>query len=117
MVRGLALAFGAVIAVQQLGVDVSILTTVVLVLLGGAVAAAALAFGLGGQTVVANILVMHYVRRTFRSGDLLKVGEFEGRLVRTTPLAVVLEQEGREIVVPAQRFISEVTHRIPDSEV
>lgn len=113
MARAALLALGLLVALQQVGVDVSFVTSAFYITLGGAVLGAALAFGLGSHAVVSNILAMHYVRRSLRVGDRVRVGEAEGKLVRATPVGVVLETDDGEINVPARELLERISHRAP----
>lgn len=107
------LVLGCLIALQQLGVDVSFVTTAFFIVIGGMALGAALAFGLGSQSVVSNILAMHYVRRSLRAGDRVRVGEVSGTLLRTTPVGVVLDTDAGEVTIPARDFLGQVIHRNP----
>lgn len=123
--RGLArfaqlsiVAATALIAAGQLGLDVSLLSAVFVILLAATLAAAALAFGLGAREVVADILAMHYVNKSYRIGQVVRLGSDEGRIVRTTRTAVFLENADGEISIPGRNFadsrcvlLSEEDHR------
>jgi len=110
-VRWVCLLLGSLVALQQLGVDVSFITNSVFIALGAAVGGAALAFGLGSRNIVANILAMHYVRRNYRPGDHLQLKDTYGRLVRMTPTGVVLEGPGGETTVPGDRVVTDIVVR------
>jgi small-conductance mechanosensitive channel len=92
------------IAAAQLGLDVSLVTSFFLIAWAAALAAAALAFGLGAQETIANILAMHYVSQSYRVGQRVRVGPDEGRIVRTTRTAVYLENAEGELHVPGRQF-------------
>lgn len=92
------------LAASQLGLDVSLLTTVFLIVLATTLGGAALAFGLGARSVMANILAMHYVERTYRIGQRVRIGDDEGPIVRTTTTAVVLQASDGEVSIPGRTF-------------
>jgi small-conductance mechanosensitive channel len=94
----------ALIAIEQLGVEVSFLKTTLLILLGALVGGAALAFGLGGRELVANILAAHYVHKIYQVGQTVRIGDAEGRIVRFTETSVILESHEGQIAIPARRF-------------
>ena len=102
--RALILAFAVIIAISQLGVDVTLLVNLVTIasamLLGGA----ALAFGIGAGGIAGNIIAAHYVRRTYRVGQRVAVGSFEGEILEITRSAVVLDAENGRTMVPARLF-------------
>ena len=94
----------ALIAAEQLGLDVSLLTSVFLIALATTLAGAALAFGLGARELVADILAMHYVHKSYRVGQVVRVGSDQGRIVRTTRTAVFLENADGELSIPGRDF-------------
>lgn len=100
------------VAASQLGLDVSLLTAVFLILFAAALGGAALAFGLGARRVVGNILAMHYVNKSYGIGQLVRVGEHQGRIVRTSATAVFLEHEDGEIAIPGQDFAEQRCIRV-----
>jgi RNase P/RNase MRP subunit p29 len=95
------LAAAVLMGLQQIGIDVSLITTTVLIVLSALVAGTALAFGLGAQSFVAQILAMHYVQKSFRIGERLRIEGIEGRIIRFTATAVILDTEAGEASVPA----------------
>ena len=90
------------IAAGQVGLDVSLLTSVFLIALASMLGAAALAFGFGARDVMADILAMHYVRKSYRIGQVIRVGEDEGRIVRMMRTSVYLEHADGELAIPGR---------------
>jgi hypothetical protein len=103
------------VAASQLGLDVSVLTAVFLILFAATLGGAALAFGLGARSVVGNILAMHYVNKSYGIGQLVRVGEHEGRIVRTSATSVFLEHAEGEIAIPGHEFAEQRCIRLVPS--
>lgn len=103
------------VAASQLGLDVSLLTAVFLILFASTLGGAALAFGLGARSVVGNILAMHYVNKSYGIGQLVRVGEHQGRIVRTSATSVFLEHEDGEIAIPGHDFAEQRCIRLVSS--
>jgi small-conductance mechanosensitive channel len=104
-VTEMALLLGtALVAIEQLGIDISFLKATLLILLGGLLAGAALAFGIGGRDLVANILSAHYVHRLYQVGQVVRVDGVEGRIVRITETSVILECAEGDVAIPARTF-------------
>jgi hypothetical protein len=114
LLHGAVVAFSVVLALQQLGIDVGFITTVVTIALLGFASAGALAFGFGGRTTVANILASHYVRELYEVGHTVRVQGLEGRIVRMTPTAVILSTPEGETAVPSQVFVEASSTRLDD---
>lgn len=108
----LVVGVSALVAVQQLGIDVGFLTNVVTIALIGFFAASAIAFGLGGRAAVANILAGHYVRELYEVGNTVRIQGLEGRIVRMTATAVILSTHEGETAVPTQLFVEALSTRV-----
>jgi small-conductance mechanosensitive channel len=104
-VTELALLLGtALVAIEQLGIEISFLKATLLILMGGLLTGAALAFGLGGRDLVANILSAHYVQRLYQVGQVVQIDGVEGRIVRIAETSVILECPEGDVSIPARRF-------------
>jgi small-conductance mechanosensitive channel len=104
-VAEMALLLGtALVAIEQLGIEISFLKATLLIVLSGLLLGAALAFGFGGRDLVANILSAHYVHRLYQVGQVVRIDGVEGRIVRITETSVILECEDGDVSVPARLF-------------
>jgi small-conductance mechanosensitive channel len=107
-VRAAILTAAALIAVAELGVDITLLTAIISVTLLAVLGAFAVAFGLGARTVMSNIIGAHYLRQTFEVGHRVRVGAIEGTISGITATAVLVRVPEGEVVIPANQF-SETT--------
>lgn len=92
----------ALVAVEQLGIEISFLKTTLLVVLAALLGGAAIAFGLCGRELVANILSAHYVQKIYQPGQMVRIDGLEGRIARITETAVIFECADGEVIVPAR---------------
>jgi small-conductance mechanosensitive channel len=103
-------AFVAVIiAVEQVGIDSTVLVTSLVTLFAATLGAAALAFGLGARGTVSNIIAAHYVRKAYRVGDSVRIGDQQGRIAEITHTAVLFETEEGRVMVPTRQFSEQVS--------
>ena len=93
-----------IIGVEQIGLDVDFLSTLIVVITGTLFAGAALAFAFGAKTLVANLLGAQYSRKHCRLGETLRIGEVEGRVIEITQLSIVLDTVEGRAVIPAKQF-------------
>jgi small-conductance mechanosensitive channel len=98
-----------VIGIDQIGVDVTFVTTMIAIVLGVVLAGFALAFGLGARRVVANLIAGHALQQQFSVGHRAIIGGVEGEIVEFTPTAVVLATAQGRVTVPAGCFDEEPT--------
>jgi len=93
-----------VTAVNELGIDTTLLNSTIMIGFGGLIAGAALSFGLGARGAVANLIAAHYIRQVFRVGQTIRVGDIQGTIAALTPVAIVVDTPTGRVVVPASRF-------------
>ncbi|MGE0474566.1 MAG: hypothetical protein AB7P17_13105 [Nitrospirales bacterium] len=93
-----------VTAIDALGINTDLLNNTIVILLAGLIGGAALSFGLGSRTAVANLIAAHYLGSVVRVGMTVKIGENQGTVVAVTPISVVLETIEGRVVVPASQF-------------
>jgi len=108
-VRVLVVIFAVIIALGQIGIDVTLLiniaTVVAAVFLGGA----ALAFGLGASGDVRNSIASHYVRQVYQVGQRVRIADLEGEILEFTRVGVVLDTAQGRTLVPARKFGEDVS--------
>ena len=73
-------------------------------LLGATLGGAALAFGLGARRSVSNLLACHYLAKWYRVGQVVRIGEHQGRILEILPAAVVLQTSAGKLYIPATQF-------------
>ncbi len=98
-----------IIGAEQMGINVSFLKILIAVIAGILLAGACLAFGLGAQTLVANIIGAQFVRKHCRIGETLKISGMEGSILEITQTSIVLETKSGRSIVPANLFQREVS--------
>lgn len=80
----------AALAIGQLELETQLLTVAVTVVMAAAGIAAALAFGLGGRDVAANLLAGAYLRSAYPPGTRIAAGEVDGEIKSVDQLSTVL---------------------------
>jgi small-conductance mechanosensitive channel len=109
IVRAAIIVAAVLIAIAELGIDITLLTALLSVTLLAVLGAFALAFGLGARTAVSNIIGAHYLRQTYEVGQHVRFGDVEGTISAITATSVRLRVHDGEVVVPAKQFSETVT--------
>ena len=107
MVQGVILLVAIIVAADQIGIQSTLLMVTVAIVLATTMGGAALAFGLGSGPMVSNIIASYYLQKTYRVGQMVRIGEIRGRILEISPTSVVLDGEGGRILIPAKRFSEE----------
>jgi hypothetical protein len=98
-----------VVALDQIGIDAQLLVILVTVVIGAAFASAGLAFGIGANTAVSNIVAAYYTSQNYSIGQVVRIGDTEGEIIQLTPTAVLLSTPDGRVLVPARRFCEEIS--------
>ena len=98
-----------VIGADQIGINVTFLVILAAVILGTFLGGVALAVSLGAKTFVANLIGAQSVRTQYQVGQVIRVGEYQGRILALTPTAVVLETAEGRVSLPAKYFSEQPT--------
>lgn len=94
-------------ALDQAGIDTTIITSNLLLIIGSIMAAAAISYGLASREVLANILASFFSRKTFQKGQTIEIDGQRGMIVEVTNVAVILKlNETEQLVVPTHQLIT-----------
>jgi small-conductance mechanosensitive channel len=95
--------FSAVLAISTLGVDTTLLTSSLTIIVASAGLAIALTFGLGSGEAARNVIAGYYVRQQFPPGQQLTLRDYSGTVRSTSGAYTVLELESED---GAQRTVA-----------
>lgn len=104
IVRFLFITLATVIALDQIGIEISLIKDIIDIILAALLFGAALAFGLGARTSISNILASFYVRKMYTEGDQIQIGKTTGRIISINTNSVVLENAAGQVNIPAKEF-------------
>ena len=105
----LALSILVVVGVDQIGIDITVVITVLAIFLGTMLGGLSIAFSLGARTLVSNLIGARYLSKDYRVGERVRIGRIEGIILDLTPVAVVLETTDGRMTVPAKMFSEEMS--------
>lgn len=108
-VQVLVLVTALVLGINQIGIDVTLLTTLIAILAAAIVGSLALAFALGATSFVGNLIGSHYLRQHYHPGQIARMGDIEGEILEFTPVSVVLATSNGRVIVPAKVFNDRAT--------
>ncbi len=105
---GIVLLAG-VVALDQIGIDSTLLILITAIVIGVVLGGLALAFGLGARGVVSNIIASHYMNQAYRVGQRIRVGDVEGRIDEIQPAYLVIDGVEGRVLVPARQLVEKVS--------
>ena len=106
-VQVMLVVFGALTAADQVGIQSTLLTVVLATAVAATLGGASLAFGLGSRVAVSNIVGMFYLLKTYRVGQVVRIGDVEGEIVEISQTGVFIASPAGRVLVPGRRFSEE----------
>ncbi|MDH3503968.1 MAG: mechanosensitive ion channel [Nitrospirota bacterium] len=104
----LIVGFGIVMALTELGLDMTIFSANITIIIAGIVLAMALSIGLGSRFIISNVLARYYIAQLFHIGDKVSLAGQKGTIIKLTPVSVVIKTEDDEkLYIPNARIIEE----------
>ena len=113
-VQAAILVTALVLGINQIGIDVTLLVTVIAILVAAAAGSLSLAFALGARSFVSNLIGSHYLHQHYRPGQRARMGEIEGEILEMTPVSVVLATSEGRVTVPGRVFTEQTTALLTD---
>lgn len=99
--------FMSITALNQAGVDTTIITNNITMILGAFLLAFALGVGLGTREIIADIMRSFYTRKTYAVGDRIVIGKDEGTIKAIENNSLILETKEGEFVIPIKDVVSQ----------
>ncbi len=107
VVQATILITAIIIGLDQVGIQVSFIVTLLSIVLGAVLGSLALALGLGTKDLASNLISGHHVKKAYQPGQNLRFGNIEGIILELTPTSVVLSTKEGRMIVPAKYFHSD----------
>lgn len=100
-------AFVVLTALEQLEFNIDLLTSNVMILLGGVALAFAIGYGLAAKEIFPNIISSYYSKNMFGVGDNIRIAGTEGEIIAITNLSVILQTSEGKRYIPAKKLVTE----------
>ena len=95
-------------ALKQAGIDTTIITSNLLLILGAMLASLSISYSFASRDILTNILATFFNRRIFEEGQVVEIDGMRGEIVEIHSISIIIKDENdQKIVVPAQKFINQ----------
>jgi len=101
----LLLIFISITALNQAGVDTEIITSNITMIMAAFLLAFAIAFGLGAQKVVGDLLRTFYARKTYEIGQKIEFNNIKGEVEAIDSISLVLKTDEGKLVIPIKDIV------------
>ncbi len=97
-------------ALDQAGLDTSIITSNLMLIFGAVLAAAAVSYALASKSIMENIIAGYFSRKTFTKGQEIEVQGVKGKIIDMNATSVTVENgSGDRVVIPSNQLITSQT--------
>lgn len=107
VVQGTILFTSIIIGLDQVGIEVTFIVTLLSIVIGSVLGSLALALGFGTKDLVSNLISGHHLQKVYQPGQNLRFGNVEGVILELSPTSVVLSTNEGRMIVPAKYFHSD----------
>ena len=92
-------------ALNQAGIDTTIITNNLTLVLGSFLLAFAIAFGFGSKDVIQSLLFSFYSKRNFEIGQHIKVDDIKGQIESIDNICITLKTVKGKVVIPIKELV------------
>jgi small-conductance mechanosensitive channel len=97
----------ALTAIEQTGINTSVISSNLLMIVGTVLAAAAISYGFASKDILSNILAGFFSKRIFRRGQIIEIDGIKGRIVDINNVALIIQSsETERVVIPMHQVIT-----------
>jgi hypothetical protein len=114
--QAVVLMTAIIIGINQVGIDVTLLITLVSILFGAICISFAFAFAFGAGNFVNNLIGAHYLQQLYQTGQVARIGELEGEILEFTPTSVIIASKRGRAAIPAKVFNESATILISEGK-
>jgi len=107
------MVFISITSLNQAGVDTTLFTSNITLIIGGALLAFAIAYGFASRDILTNILASFYVRDKYKVGSKIRINEIQGVIENSDTLSItIVTDDNRKLVIPIKKLISEEVEKL-----
>lgn len=104
----LIVVFLSITALDQAGVDTSVIKSNLTLVIGSVLAAFTIAFGLGARDAVTRLLFGYYSRRNIAIGSKVKVRDIEGQVLAIDNICFTIKTSDGEVILPIKEVVDNI---------
>ncbi|MBL8002893.1 MAG: mechanosensitive ion channel [Flavobacteriales bacterium] len=107
LLQGVIVLFLSITALNVAGVDTSLITSNILIVVAGVLGAFAIAYGFAARDILTNILSSYYGKDRFKPGMTVRIGADEGVVEKVDSINITLRTSDRLVLIPTSQLITQ----------
>jgi hypothetical protein len=92
-------------ALNQAGIDTSIITNNITIIFGSLLLTFALAFGIGSKEIIKKLLLTFYSRKNYAIGDIIKLNDIQGQIESIDNICVTIVTKTGKLIIPIEEIV------------
>lgn len=104
---GIIVLFASITALNMAGVDTTLITSNIVVVLGGMLLAFCIAYGFAAREILANILGSYYGKDRLGPGMRVRIGQDEGVIEKIDSISIYLRSGDKLVLLPTKQLVGE----------
>ncbi len=105
IVFALITVFVSITALNQAGIDTTIITSNITLILGALLLAFAIALGLGAKDAITRLIQAFYTRKTYELGQKIKFKDISGEIIAVNEISMTLKTKTGTLIVPIKDIV------------
>jgi len=97
----------SITALNQAGIDTAIITSNVILIIGGAIFAFAISFGFGSREILSNIISSFYTKTNFAIGQEIEIFDIKGTIQKIDTTSCVIKTKTGLTIIPVHKLLTE----------
>lgn len=108
----------AVTALNQAGIDTTVITSNFSIILGGILLAFAIAYGFAARNVLSSILTSFYSKGNFEVGQVIELDGYRGTIVKMDNVSLTVDVGDKLVIFPLNRLLTDtiIVHQEKENE-
>lgn len=104
---GIIVLFTSITALNMAGVDTTLITSNIIVVMGGILIAFCIAYGFAARDILTNILSSYYGKDRYKPGMRVRIGADEGTIEKIDSISIAIRTTDRLVLLPTKQLITE----------
>ncbi len=104
---GVIVLFTSITALNMAGVDTTLITSNIIVVMGGILIAFCIAYGFAARDILTNILSSYYGKDRYKPGMRVRIGADEGTIEKIDSISIAIRTADRLVLLPTKQLITE----------
>jgi hypothetical protein len=97
----------SITALDQAGIDTTIISSNITLIIGAILLAGSIAYGFAAKGIMSNILATFYAKKNFKAGQKIRINDVEGIITEIDSVSIKIYTGENYVVLPSKLLVDE----------